>query len=70
MIFSDKERFFLRHNLTLRTPYDHGAALKLVSDNPAELDVQDVVNRAIAAATAAGSQQETEGQCKSRQAQG
>lgn len=48
MIFSDKERFFLRHNLTLRTPYDHGAALKLVSDNAAELDVHDVVNRAIA----------------------
>ena len=48
MIVSPFERFFLRHDVTLRTPYDHGAPVKLLSDNPKEIDLEDIINRAIA----------------------
>ncbi|WP_146617684.1 hypothetical protein [Rhodoplanes serenus] len=48
MIFSKYERFFLRHDLAFRTPYDHGRPLDLVSEDPEKIDVQDVINRAIA----------------------
>lgn len=47
MILDSRERFFLRHDLTLRTPYDHGEPLKLTSNTDDEIDVEDIVNRAI-----------------------
>lgn len=47
MIFDKFERFFLRHDLTFKTPHDHGKPLPVVSAD-GKLDVDDVVQRAIA----------------------
>ncbi|MDI3566651.1 hypothetical protein [Bradyrhizobium sp. Arg816] len=46
MIVDPYERFFVRHDLCLRTPYDHGAALPILSTD-GNIDVEDVVTRAI-----------------------
>lgn len=46
MIISPHERFFLRHDLTFSTPYDHGEPVKLATDED-RIDFQDIVGRAI-----------------------
>jgi hypothetical protein len=45
MLLEPFSRFFLRHHVTFRTPYDHGQPLSLQSDD--ELDVIDVLRTAI-----------------------
>jgi hypothetical protein len=47
MLLEPHSRFFLRHQLIFRTPYEHGVPLKFHSRSKGEIDVEDVLKSAM-----------------------